>query len=134
MPELSIILSQEGETAVNGELGNHSITIDRPIEKGGNDLGAMGGQYLVASIGGCFSSTFFAAAISRDIKVTGFKVKVSANLSEELPKRFDKISIKASYDTCSAPEQFTKLLEIAEQGCIALNTIKSGLPVSVQKD
>ena len=132
MPELSITLSQQGDTAVNGKLGDHSVTIDRPVEKGGGNLGAMGGQYLVASIGGCFSSTFFAAAKSRAIAVEGFKVEVSAGLSEQQPKRFDKISIKASYDSCSVPEEFGKLLEIAEKGCIALNTVKGGLPVTVE--
>lgn len=132
MPDLSIILNQQGDTAVSGELGDHSITIDRPVEKGGGNLGAMGGQYLVASLGGCFSSTFFAAARSRGVIVKGFKVEVSAGISEELPKRFDKISIRAGYESCSSPEEFAKLLEIAEKGCIALNTVKAGLPITVE--
>ena len=64
MPELTISLTQKGDTATEGKIGKHSVIIDRPLDKGGNDLGPMGGQYLIASIAGCFSSTFFAAAKS----------------------------------------------------------------------
>ena len=127
MSSTQINLVQNGETSVKAEIGNVEILVDRPVEKGGSGAGLMGGQYLLIGVGGCFCSTFFAAAQAREIQVQGLKVQVSAILSEDLPKRFTELTISASCEHCSAPEEFEKLLKISENACISMNTIKNGV-------
>ena len=132
MPTIKIQLQQNSETSVELQHDQFNITIDRPVSKGGNGKGLMGGQYLLAGIGGCFCSTLFAAAIARDIQIDGLSVTVSAELGETLPKRFTDISLNVSHDKCSHPEEFSKLLQIAEQGCISVNTIKNDVAFNVE--
>ena len=131
METIKIELKQYSETAVRLTNDHVEVIVDRPVEKGGGGNGLMGGQYLLTGIGGCFCSTFFAAAQARDFTIEGFLVKVIATVSEDLPKRFTDVKLEVSFDTCSDPVVFNKLLKIAEQGCISVNTVKNGLNFSV---
>jgi uncharacterized OsmC-like protein len=131
MATIKIQLNQNSETSVELQHNQFNITIDRPIEKGGNGKGLMGGQYMLAGVGGCFCSTLFAAAQARDIQIEGLSVIVSAMLSEEHPKRFMSITLDATYENCNQPSEFEKLLTIAEQGCISVNTIKNDVAFNV---
>ncbi|MEM7299403.1 MAG: OsmC family protein [Bacteroidota bacterium] len=131
METIKLELRQHSETAVRLSNDLVEVIVDRPIEKGGGGAGLMGGQYLLTGIGGCFCSTFFAAAQARDFTIEGLVVKVIATVSEDPPKRFTDIKLEVSYDTCSDPAVFDKLLVIAEQGCISVNTVKNGLNLSV---
>ena len=133
MATISLSLHQNTKTSVQLQNDHFQITVDRPVESGGGGAGLMGGQYMLTGIGGCFCSTLFAAAISRDINIEGLKVTVEATLSEDLPKRFTNILLLTSYKNCSHPEEFDKLLKIAEQGCISVNTIKSGIDLNVRQ-
>ena len=133
MANISITLNQVSKTAVQVENNNFDVVVDRSIEKGGTGKGLMGGQYLLLGIGGCFCSTFFASAQSRDITVEGLKVIVNATLTDDLPKRFSAVSLSASYTSCSHPGEFKKLLNIAEKGCISVNTAKNGLQFDVSE-
>lgn len=47
----------------------HSVTIDRPLDKGGTDLGFLGGELVLAGEGGCFLSNLAAAARTRGIEL-----------------------------------------------------------------
>ncbi len=132
MDKVNITLEQHAETSMKLKHDNFGIIIDRPVEKGGGGAGLMGGQYLLTGIAGCFCSTFFAAAQAREVKVEGLKVQVIASMSEDLPKRFTDIQLDISYETCSDPSSFDKLLQMAEQGCISVNTVKNSMSFSAQ--
>ncbi len=126
-----IKLEQCSKTAMHLQNDQFDVTVDRPIEKGGGGKGLMGGQYLLTGIGGCFCSTLFAAAQSRDIRIEGLKVEVLGTMSDELPQRFTHVALKVSYQHCSEPVEFAKLLKISEKGCISVNTIKRGLSIDI---
>lgn len=129
---MSIVLTlkQCAPTAMKIEDDIH-VVVDRPEEKGGGGAGLMGGQYMLIGIGGCFCSTLFAAAQARQIEIRGLSVKVKANMSKDAPKRFSDVKLEISYTDCNKPEEFNKLLKIAEQGCLSVNTIKAGMRFSV---
>ena len=131
MSNIQINLVQNSNTSVKVEMDCVDVVVDRPLEKGGGGKGLMGGQYLLVGIGGCFCSTFFAAAQTRGILVQGFRVQVSAVLSEDMPNRFTEVSLSASCEQCSSPEEFEKLLKIAENACISVNTVKNGMQLKV---
>lgn len=114
-------------------LGEHNLIIDRPVEKGGQGEGPMGGQVLLMSVAGCFSSTLYAAAQARDLKIEGLRMLVTGEISEGTPKRFEALTLEVIEGTCGDENEFTKLLKIAENGCIAVNTIKSGMHFQVNE-
>ncbi len=133
MSTTSITLYQVSPSAVKLAEDNWSILVDRPTEKGGGGTGLMGGQYLLIGVAGCFCSTLFAAAQSRGITIEGLEITITATLSTDLPKRFVNMELLTSYSSCSQEDEFEKLLKIAEQGCISVNTVKNGLTVHVRK-
>ena len=129
---MNIAFKQITGTATLAQIGEYELTIDRPPSKGGGGAGPMGGQALLAGVGGCFASTLFGAAQARDLTITGLELNLSARLSETVPKRFESIRLDIVGGTCSDPGAFEKLIRIAEKGCISINTIKQGLSLSVE--
>jgi len=131
MSKIILELHQKSTASMQLDHKEFPIVIDRPLEKGGNGTGLMGGQYLLTGIGGCFCSTLFAAADSRKMTIEGLKVKVIATIGEEIPKRFTDVHLSVSYTKCSDEKEFSKLLKIAEKGCLSINTIKNGINFKV---
>ena len=133
MSNLKIHLKQCSKGAMQLENDKLKIITDRPIEKGGEGKGILGGKYLLTGIGGCYSSNLFEAAQSRNIKIKGLALDITATVSEDIPKRFSKIDIVVSYQSCSDEQVFDKLMTIAEKACIAVNTLKNGLIFNMNK-
>ena len=133
MSNLKIHLKQCSKGAMQLENDKLKIITDRPIEKGGEGKGILGGKYLLTGIGGCYSSNLFEAAQSRNIKIEGLALDITAIVSEDIPKRFSKIDIVISYQSCSNEKVFDKLMTIAEKACIAVNTLKNGLIFNMNK-
>lgn len=133
MATITVQLEQKGETSSQLNFGEHNIIIDRPVDKGGHGEGPMGGQVLLMSVAGCFSSTLYAAAQARNLKIEGLKIEVTGEISESIPKRFETLTLEVTEGTCGDEKAFSKLLKIAEQGCIAVNTVKNGLNFQVSE-
>ena len=127
MPTITVQLKQKGDTSSLLSLGEHQIIIDRPVEKDGHGEGPMGGQVLLMSVAGCFASTLYAAAKARGLRIEGLEIIVKGQLSEGPPKRFESLTLEVTGGSCGDPTMFSKLLKIAEKGCIAVNTVKNGL-------
>lgn len=108
----------------------HRVLIDRPTEKGGADAGPMGGEFFLASIGGCFMSNLLAAIRARDLEITGVRTEVIATLADS-PTRFESVELRISADTPDR-ELLQKLVEIADRGCIMMNTLRGKLDVRVK--
>jgi uncharacterized OsmC-like protein len=133
METIKITLEQKSNTAMQLKSDTLAIIVDRPLKQGGGGNGLMGGQYLLTGIGGCFCSTFFAAAESRGLQIEGFQVVVIASKSNDLPKRFTDVHLDVSYKKCNDSELFRKILNIAEKGCLSINTIKKGMGFNVNQ-
>ena len=127
MPSIHLKLTQKDKTLSLVEAGAHQVHIDRPLAKGGSNQGPMGGQVLLMGIAGCFASTLYGAAIARDMTISNLGIEVEAEISPESPVRFTSIILHIIAGSCSEPDQFEKLLAIAEKGCIAVNTVKNGM-------
>lgn len=123
-------VKQIGPTASEGEVRGHKLTMDRPVAKGGEDRGPMGGETMLMALGGCFMSNLLAAAASRDIELSGVKLEISGTL-ENAPPRYSAMHIRIMADQTD-DEQFDKLVTIAERGCIAANTMKAAVELSIE--
>lgn len=107
----------------------HTSLVDRPASKGGEDRGPMGGELLLMGVGGCFMSNLLAAGVAKGIALHEAAVDVSAEL-EGTPARFTTVHLSVSGGT-SDRAAMQEMIEIAEAGCIAVNTIKGSATVSV---
>ena len=130
MDPMKIHIRQMSGSTSEADIRQHKILIDRPAAKGGLDLGPMGGELFLASIGGCFTSNLLAAIKARQAAVSKVQVEVSASLAES-PARFSAIEVSVSADY-SDPQLFDKLVQIAENGCIMINTLRGKLDITVR--
>lgn len=113
------------------EYEDENILVGRSNNNLYSSNGLVGGEYLLVGIGGCFSSNLLAAAQSRKVRIIGLKVEVTAKISEA-HKSFNEINLNISYGYCSSPNEFEKLLKIAENGCISINTFKDKPLISIK--
>ncbi len=127
--KVNVKVDQIGRSTSEVTIRQHKILIDRPEAKGGEDRGAMGGELLLASLGGCFMSTLLAAIKAREADVSDVHLDISGSL-EESPARFSAIemTVMATYED---EEVMRKLITIAERSCIVSNTLKDAVDLSV---
>ena len=107
----------------------HSVLVDRPRAKGGNDLGPVGGEYLLVSLGGCFTSHLLAAMRAREIALGGIRVVVSGTL-DGTPERFTALAVDVTADDPDAA-LLEKLVTIAARGCQVMNTLRLAVGLTV---
>ena len=129
MPTITVSLKQVDDATTAAQIRQHAVDIDRPAAKGGHDKGAMGGELLLASLGGCFNSNLLAAIRARDLEIDDIAIEVSGELAEA-PARFSSIDmvVKSTYADRAALE---KLVTMSERACIVANTLKGAVDLSV---
>ena len=130
--EIKIAIRQTAPSTSEAAIRQHKLNIDRPASKGGEDQGPMGGELFLAAIGGCFMSNLLAAIKGRQADVSDAQTEVIGTLAES-PARFTavELNVTAKY---SDREQFEKLIEIADRGCIMMNTLRGKLDIKVRID
>jgi putative redox protein len=127
--QLEIHLRQKSRSSSEATLRQHRVLVDRPTAKGGEDTGPMGGELFLASIGGCFMSTLLAAIRSREAPISGVSLRVTGTMADA-PARFTGIELLAAAEDAD-PDTFEKLVDIAERGCIMMNTLRDKLAITV---
>ena len=130
MDNISITLERYNTTSMKVKHSDFDIIIDRPVSKGGNGEGLMGGQYLLTGIGGCFCSNLIASAAARDLILENLEVQITALISEDKTKHFCKIDLKVNCD-CSDNKLLNKVILIAKKACIAINTLNMDTEINV---
>ena len=128
--EIKIAIRQTSASTSEAAIRQHKLAIDRPVAKGGDDQGPMGGELFLAAIGGCFMSNLLAAIKGRQAEISCAQTEVIGTLAES-PARFTavELNVAAKY---SDREQFEKLVEIADRGCIMMNTLRGKLDIKVR--
>jgi putative redox protein len=129
--EMKIQLRQISPSASEATIRqHHHVQIDRPAPKGGADAGPMGGELFLASVGGCFMSNLLAAIGARKAEVSDVHVEVVGILADS-PSRFTGLELRVTADG-GDPELLEHLIEIADRGCIMMNTLRGTLDLRVR--
>jgi putative redox protein len=127
---MKIHIRQTAASTSEASIRGHQVSIDRPLDKGGADAGPMGGELFLAAVGGCFMSNLLAAINARKAEVSNIQTEVTATLADA-PTRFTAVELCVSAE-CADREMFEKLVEIAERGCIMVNTLKGKIDLQVR--
>jgi putative redox protein len=130
MPTVQIRLQQVGPSTTEANIRDHKVLIDRPEAKGGDDKGPMGGELLLAALGGCFMSNLLAAVRAREADISNAYTEVIGTLGEN-PARFTAIEMVVSADGADA-ELLDKLVTIAERACITANTLRDAVALTAR--
>jgi putative redox protein len=126
---LEVRIEQVGPTTAKGIARTHSVLIDRPVAKGGEDRGPLGGEYLLLALGGCFMSNLLAAIRAREAAVSDVRITVTGTI-EGPPDRFTALALTIAATHHDA-ELLGKLVTIAERSCIVTNTLRSGVSITL---
>jgi putative redox protein len=130
MTRMKIQVRQVSASTSEATLRTHHVLIDRPVEKGGTDRGPMGGDLFLASVGGCFMSNLLAAIRARGEQISDAHLEVIGTIAES-PARFSALELYVTADGAN-PELLEKLVEIADRGCIMMNTLRGKLDVRIR--
>jgi putative redox protein len=129
---VQITVEQKGRATSEAAIRTHRVLIDRPTQKAGDDQGPMGGELLLAALGGCFMSNLLAAFAARGASIANARAAVTGTL-DGTPPRFVAVEAAVSAD-CDDPELLEKLVTIAERSCIVANTLKDAVELRVRVD
>src|SRR6266853_1901846 len=108
-------------TTSRATVRTHTVLVDRAVAKGGFDLGPAGGEYLLVSLGGCFTSHLLAAIRAREAAITHVRVAVTGTLAGT-PERFTSFTMDVSAESQDAG-LVRKLITIAARACQVVNTL-----------
>ena len=129
MPTIHATVDQMDHSSSRGQARDHSLFMDRPEAKGGQNKGPMGGEALLMGLGGCFMSNLLAAAKAREIDIEDARAEIAAELADA-PPRYTDIRMKVTA-TGASLDELAKLVTIAERGCIAANTLAKAVNLTV---
>ncbi|HLG59814.1 MAG TPA: OsmC family protein [Vicinamibacterales bacterium] len=117
------------QTTSRASIRNHTFLVDRAVAKGGLDLGPAGGEYMLVSLGGCFTSHLLAAIRAREAPVTDVRVAVTGTL-DGTPERFTAFTLDVSAE-CPDPELARKLITMAGRACQVVNTLRQVATIAI---
>jgi putative redox protein len=128
--QMKIQLRQVSSSTSEATLRHHKVLIDRPAEKGGADNGPMGGELFLAGVGGCFMSNLLAAIKAREAEISDVRTEVIGTIAES-PVRFSAIELLVTAESRDR-ELLERIVEIADRGCIMMNTLRGKLDLRVR--
>jgi putative redox protein len=129
MAQMTIQLAQVSSATTEAKVRGHRVLIDRPVEKDGTDRGPMGGELFLAAIGGCFMSNLLASIRARNADVSEVRATV-LGIIDSSPSRFAAVEVHVEANGSSA--EIERLVEIADRGCIMMNTLRGKLDVTIR--
>jgi putative redox protein len=132
--EIKIHLHQISPFTSEAGIRGHRVLVDRPVAKGGADAGPMGGELFLSAIGGCFMSTLLAAVRARDNPrdkpIDDIHTEVTGTV-DNTPPRFVAVELLVTSAGADS-ETLERLVEVADRGCIMMNTLRNTLQITVR--
>src|ERR1700741_3952697 len=125
---LRVQFESVGPSTTRATVRLHTVLVDRPSTKGGDDRGPLGGEYLLVSLGGCFMSNLLAAIRAREAAISNVRADVVAAMDGQ-PDRFTDFTVTVSAER-NDPDEVRTLIKVAARACAVTNTLRKAAPVS----
>ena len=127
---LTVQLEQTGAATAAARARGHTVVVDRPVAKGGDDRGPLGGEYLLIALGGCFLSNLLAVIRARAADVANVRLSVSG-VMEDAPDHFAAFTVSVSA-THADSDVVRRLIAVAARACAVTNTLRKAAPVTIE--
>ncbi len=128
-PTFTATIEHVNQTTSKATVRTHTVLVDRSVAKGGFDLGPAGGEYLLVSLGGCFTSHFLAAIRAREAGIANVRLAVTGTLAGT-PERFTAFTMDVTAE-CQDAELARKLIAIAGRACQVVNTLRQVATIGI---
>jgi organic hydroperoxide reductase OsmC/OhrA len=132
MPTVSVELRNVARTeAALGWAGAHTIVDDRPEgSAGGRGLGFNGAQLPALTIGGCFCNDLRYVAHAIGVELGTISISVAVELEGD-PILATAAAMMVDCKLVDGSTAHT-IIEKANEVCMAINSLKRGIPVQVR--
>jgi uncharacterized OsmC-like protein len=111
--------------------GRFRLFSDERVEDGGTDTAPMPSEYLFASVASCFAMAVAWAARKRRVDLPDLEVVVSG-VHDYPERRYELIEVTAvSTLAVTAPDEFDRLVHLAEDVCWITRSIVPGIGLRV---
>ena len=90
----AFIKQLQGITFTGKTDSNFWITMDGPKDFGGSDAGIRPKEMLLLSLGGCTASDVASILQKKRVKLDGFELNISADMTDEHPKVYTKMNLE----------------------------------------
>lgn len=116
------------ETEVNG----HKIILDAKPEGGGSNQGPRPKPLMLAALGGCTGMDVVSILKKMRVEISGLNVRVEGDLTDEHPKRFNKMHIVYEFEGKDLPmDKLKKAISLSEkQYCGVSAVYKEAMEIS----
>ncbi|MCK5691238.1 MAG: OsmC family protein [Bacteroidales bacterium] len=102
--------------AFESEINGHKLIIDAKEEVGGQDRGPRPKSLMLAALGGCTSMDVISILKKMRIELRSLNVIVEGELSEEHPRRFQKIHVIYEVEGDNLPmDKIEKAVSLSEE-------------------
>lgn len=120
-----------GTRAAMGWAGGHTLIVDRPEGRaGGLGLGFNGAQLLALALGGCFCNDLRYTAEIMGVDLETIEITVTITLEGD-----PLVATAAQMQVLCARTDggdVDEIIERAKRSCMVSNSLKSGVPVSIE--
>jgi putative redox protein len=127
---LTVHVAQLGPSTATAQARSHTVLVDRPAAKGGEDRGPLGGEYLLVGLGGCFLSNLLAAIRAREAAISNVTVDVTGTI-DGVPDHFTTFALSVAAVHAGQPDLVRKLIAIAARACAVTNTLRRSATVTI---
>lgn len=98
------------------EINGHKLIIDAKEEVGGQDKGPRPKPLMLAALGGCTAMDVISILKKMRVELKSLNVEVEGELSEEHPKRFEKMHVIYEVEGDNLPmDKIEKAVSLSEE-------------------
>ena len=122
----------KGDMAFEAQIDGFTLMMDSVPEAGGRGLGPTPKPVLMASLGGCTGMDVISLARKMRQEVESLEIKLSADLTEEHPKKYTAIHLTYVFKGRDLdPEKLKKAIDLSmEKYCGVSATLRGGVAIS----
>jgi len=120
-----VTVTWDGGVRFTADIRGHKVSVDQPLQGGGQDSAPMPLELLPASLGTCVALFVQQFLVTRGIDATGMRVEVATQGAPN-PHRIGRFEVTVSVPG-GVPEKYRDAVKRAAEGCTVHHTL-SQLP------
>ncbi len=123
-----------GNMKFEANIEDHKIVMDLDEERGGENAGPRPKPLMLASLGGCSGLDVIGILKKMKIRPDYFNMRIEAEQTEELPKRYHKINIIYEFRGDNLPmEKLKRAIELSQDKYCGVSAVyKKSIDISYE--
>lgn len=128
----AIKTSWKGGLAFEANINGHKITMDAPVEAGGQNSGPGPKKLQLAALSGCTGMDVVSILQKMRVEITAVDIEVQGNVTDEHPKHYESMHVIYSFTGKNlAIEKLEKAVRMSEETYCGVEALyRKAIPIS----